>query len=91
MGFFFFSNNGRSSGPGAGGEGGRPAGASAGGAEDLREEEEASQTSHVPQDAYEDHRSEKHQRERLVLNTLVSTLKWFHWSLPLAGCVCCVS
>lgn len=60
--FVFFFKIRRSSGPGAGGEGGRPAGAPAGGAEDLREEEEASQTSHVPQDAYEDHRSEKHQR-----------------------------
>lgn len=53
---------GRSSGSGAGGESGRPAGAPPGGAEDLREEEEASQTSHVPQDAYEDHRPEEHQR-----------------------------
>lgn len=45
----------RSSGLGTGREGGHPAGAPPGGIEDLRKEEEASQTAHVPQDANEDH------------------------------------
>lgn len=45
----------RSPGLGTGREGGRPARAPPGGVEDLRKEEEASQTAHVPQDAYEDH------------------------------------
>lgn len=45
----------RSSGLGTGREGGRPAGAPPGGVEDLRKEEEAPQTAHVPQDANEDH------------------------------------
>ena len=40
---------------GTGREGGHPSGAPPGGVEDLRKEEEASQTTHVPQDADEDH------------------------------------
>jgi len=52
----------RSSGLGTGREGGCPAGAPPGGVEDLRKEEAAPQTAHVPQDADEDHGSEKHQR-----------------------------
>lgn len=45
----------RSPGLGRGREGGHPAGAPSGGAEDLRKEEEAPQTAHVPKDAHEDH------------------------------------
>ena len=60
----FGSSSVRPPGLGAGGQGGRPAGAPARGPEDLREEEETPQTAHVPQDVDEDHRSEKHQRQR---------------------------
>ncbi|XP_067397363.1 retinoic acid receptor alpha isoform X2 [Emydura macquarii macquarii] len=50
-------------GPGAGRQGGQAAGAAAGGAENLREEEEAQQAPHVPQDADEDHGPAQHQRQ----------------------------
>lgn len=53
--FFPFCFVHRSSGLGTGREGGHPTGASPGGTEDICKEEEASQTPHVPQDAYEDH------------------------------------
>ena len=59
----------RPSGLRAGREGGRSTGAPFGGPENLREEEKASQTAHVPQDADEDHRSQKHQRQRSDIDT----------------------
>jgi len=52
----------RPSGPGGALEGGPAPGAAPGGSEDLREEEAAQQTAHVPQNLDEDHRPAQHQR-----------------------------